>query len=54
MRLGWAKLLTRQFNLGLTHCPHCGGELKIVAVILQSQAIEKILNHFGSEAQLPP
>jgi transposase len=44
-RLGWAKLLKRVFNLDLTCCPHCGGELRIIAAILQRQAIEKILNH---------
>jgi hypothetical protein len=54
MRLGWAKLLKRGFNLDLTHCPQCGGELRTVAAILQRQAIEKILNHLGLEAQPPP
>jgi hypothetical protein len=54
MRLGWAKLLKRVFNLDLTQCPHCGGELRIVAAILQRQTIEKILNHLGLEAQPPP
>jgi Putative transposase len=54
MRLGWDKLLKRVFNLDLTECPHCGGELRIIAAILQRQAIEKILNHLGLEAQPPP
>jgi Putative transposase len=54
MRLGWAKLLKRVFNLDLTQCPHCGGQLRIVAAILQRQAIQKILNHLGLEAQPPP
>jgi Putative transposase len=54
MRLGWAKLLKRVFNLDLTHCPHCGGELRIVSAILQRQAIEKILNHLGLDPQPPP
>jgi Putative transposase len=54
MRLGWAKLLKRVFNLDLTHCPHCGGQLKIVAAILQRQAIDKILNHLGLDPQPPP
>ncbi len=47
MRLGCAKLLKRVFNLDLTHCPHCGGDLSIIAAILQRQAIEKIPNHLG-------
>jgi hypothetical protein len=54
MRLGWAKLLKRVFNLDLTHCPHCEGQLSIIAAILQRQAIEKILSHVGLEAQPPP
>ncbi len=54
MRMGWAKLFKRVFNLDLTCYPHCGGELRIVAAILQRQAIEKILNHLGLEAQPPP
>jgi hypothetical protein len=44
----------RRFNLDLTHCPHCGGQLRIVAVILQRQAIEKILNHLRVDPQPPP
>ena len=54
MRLGWAKLLKRVFNLDPTHCPHCGGELRIIAAILQRQAIQKILNHLGLDPQPPP
>jgi Putative transposase len=54
MRLGWAKLLKRVFDLDLTRCPHCGGELRIVAAIQQRQAIEKILNHLGLDPQPPP
>jgi hypothetical protein len=37
----------RVFNLDLTHCPHCGGQLRIVAAILQRQAIVKILITLG-------
>jgi hypothetical protein len=54
MRLGWAKLLKRVFDLDLTRCPHCEGDLRIVAAILQRQAIEKILNHLGLDPQPPP
>jgi len=31
MRLSWAKLLKRVFDLDLEHCPNCSGELKIIA-----------------------
>jgi hypothetical protein len=54
MRLGWAKLLKRVFNLDLEHCPNCGGKLKVIAAILERPSIEKILNHLGLEARAPP
>ena len=54
MRLGWAKLLKRVFNIDMAHCPHCGGDLKVIAAILERKTIEKILNHLGVEARAPP
>ena len=34
VRLSWAKLLKRVFEIDMEHCPNCGGELKIIAAIL--------------------
>jgi len=34
VRLSWARLLKRVFEIDLEHCPNCGGELKIIAAIL--------------------
>jgi hypothetical protein len=48
------KLLKRVFNLDLEHCTNCGGELKIIAAILERPAIERILNHLGLQARAPP
>ena len=42
VRLSWARLLKRVFELDLEHCPNCGGELKIIAAILEQPVIEKI------------
>jgi len=42
------------FDLDLEHCPNCGGELKIIAAILEQPVIEKILMHLGLEARAPP
>ncbi len=53
-RLSWARLLKRVFDLDLEHCPNCGGELKIIAAILQTPVIEKILTHLGLQARAPP
>ena len=54
VRLSWAKLLKRVFEFDLEHCPNCGGELKIVAAILEQPVIEKILTHLGLQARAPP
>ena len=54
VRLSWAKLLKRVFDLDLEHCPNCGGELKIIAAILEQPVIEKILTHLGLHARAPP
>ncbi|MDP1962498.1 MAG: transposase, partial [Reyranella sp.] len=54
VRLSWAKLLKRVFELDLERCPNCGGELKIIAAILEQPVIEKILTHLGLQARAPP
>ena len=39
----------------MQHCPNCGGgELKIIAAILERPVIEKILAHLGLDPQPPP
>ena len=54
VRLSWAKLLKRVFEIDMEHCPNCGGELKIIAAILEQPVIEKILTHLGLQARAPP
>ena len=34
-RISWARLLKRVFEIDLEHCPNCGGQLKIIAAILE-------------------
>ena len=38
----------------MEHCPNRGGQLKIIAAILESVVIERILTHLGLEARAPP
>lgn len=45
--------LNKHQNL-LEYCPNCGGELKIIAAILEQPVIEKILTHLGLQARAPP
>ena len=54
VRLSWAKLLKRVFEIDMAHCPNCGGELKIIAAIMEQPVIEKILTHLGLQARAPP
>jgi len=54
VRLSSAKLLKRVFDLDLEHCPNCGGELKIIAAILEQPVIEEILTHLGLDPRPPP
>jgi hypothetical protein len=41
-------------SIDLEHCPNCGGELKIIAAILEQPVIAKILTHLGPQARAPP
>jgi len=50
VRLSWARLLKRVLELDLAHCPSCGGELKIIAAILEQPVIEKMFTHAGLQA----
>ena len=54
MRLSWAKLLKRVFEIDMEHCPNCGGKLKIITAILEQPVIERILTHPGLQARAPP
>ena len=54
MRLSWARLLKRVFAIDLEQCPYCGGELKIIAAIIDAPVIERILTHLGLCARAPP
>ena len=40
-------------EIDLEHCSNCG-ELKIIAAILKSAVIERILTHLGLQARAPP
>jgi hypothetical protein len=52
-RKSWAELLARVFDIDVKKCSHCGGELKIIAAILEVAAIRKILGHLGVSDKPP-
>jgi len=40
--------------IDMKHCPNCGGNMKIIAAILESSMVAKMLNHLGLPARAPP
>jgi uncharacterized protein with PIN domain len=49
--------LKRVFAIDLKRCPHCGGELRVIAVITAPGVISRILQHMdldGSEQPRAP
>ena len=52
--MSWVRLLKRVFPIDVERCPHCGGDLKIIAAIEEPAVIVKILTHLGLPARAPP
>jgi hypothetical protein len=52
--ISWVRLLKRVFGIDLHHCPNCGGDLSIIAAILEQAVIAKILNPLGLPIRAPP
>ena len=52
----WAMLIKRVYEVDPLTCPHCGGDMKVVAFIEppQGDVIEKILRHCGLWQPRPP
>jgi len=52
-RYTWALLLAHIYEVFPLLCPHCGGEMRIIAFITEASAIHDILGHLG-EPTSPP
>ena len=53
-RMRWAQLLKRVFDIDIERCPHCSGQLNLIAAIEDAASIARILTHLGLAAQPPP
>jgi len=49
----WAELMRRTFGLDVLACPHCGGRLRLVALIEQAAVVRRILRHLGLPPEVP-
>ena len=54
VRLSFAQLLKRVFDIDIAQCPQCGGTLTIIAAIEHPPVIAKFLTHLGLSARAPP
>ncbi len=52
-RLDWASLLRRVYLEDVLACP-CGGRRRVLADILEREAIDAILAHLGLPTEPPP
>ena len=43
----WAELMRRTFAIDVLKCPRCGGRLRLMALIEQAGAVERIPRHLG-------
>ncbi|PIR21864.1 MAG: IS91 family transposase [Deltaproteobacteria bacterium CG11_big_fil_rev_8_21_14_0_20_45_16] len=53
IKMNWAKLLKRTFNIDVLTCPLCSGNCKIISAIQDKKAINKILSHLHSPTEPP-
>jgi len=49
-----AALLAKSYEVDPFLCPWCGGEMKVIAVIMDPVEVEKILKHLVKTGKSPP
>jgi hypothetical protein len=52
-RREWARLIRRVYEVDPSVCEKCGGEIKIISVILEHKVIRKILGHLAGKGITP-
>jgi hypothetical protein len=50
----WAELMRRSFGVDPLTCTHCGGRLRLLAIIEASGVVRRILTHLGLPTEVPP
>jgi len=53
-RAAWARLIKKVYEADPLICPHCGGEMRFLAVIEEPEVIEHILRHLRLWDPRPP
>ncbi len=50
----WGALIAKIYEINPLVCQYCGGEMKVVAVIVDSVEVKKILKHLVKRLKSPP
>jgi hypothetical protein len=53
VRRSWARLIRQVYEVDPLLCPHCGGTMKVIAVIERPAIIRQILEHLGLSTAAP-
>ncbi len=53
-RSTWARLIKKVYEVDPLICPHCGGQMRFLAVIEEPPVIERILDQIGEWCPSPP
>ena len=54
VRLPWADLLRRVYEIDVKRCSACGGRLRVIAYLTDPDTTQKILTHLGLPSTPPP
>jgi hypothetical protein len=52
--IDWATLMRRSFDVDVLACAHCGGRLRLLAVITETESVRRLLAHLGLPSDAPP
>ena len=50
----WARLIAKVYEVDPLQCSRCGAAMKVIAVIMDTVEVEKILNHLIKTGRAPP
>jgi hypothetical protein len=53
VRRSWARLIRQVYEVDPLLCPHCGGAMKVIALIDRPAVIRQILEHLGLSTAAP-
>ena len=50
----WARLIAKIYEVDPLVCPHCGSDMKVIAVIMDFTEVKKILKYLEKTGKSPP